>query len=136
IVILQLAENAPRMLRQPEDQTGIFGTDVALTVTIGGSAPLYLHWNRNGMPISDGGGLSGTTSTNLTIAGVNALIAGAYSVVATNQYGAVTSRVAQLTVVGPTLISRTEGSGIVHVSFQTVAGRRYTLEKKVRLSDS
>jgi hypothetical protein len=75
-------------------------TVLALADTNGG--PLVYQWFTNGIPLSNGGNISGATNATLEINGVLPSNAGTnYYVVVTNLYGAVTSSSASLTVFGP-----------------------------------
>lgn len=60
------------------------------TVTAVGAEPLIYQWRRDGLPLADGGAVSGTTTPKLT---VNATIedVATYDVVITNDLGEVTS---------------------------------------------
>ncbi|TAL04463.1 MAG: DUF5011 domain-containing protein, partial [Verrucomicrobia bacterium] len=66
------------------------------SVTATGSTPLNYQWLFNGAPIS------GETGSTLTINNATFANAGNYRVVVTNDYGAVTSSVAALTIVDTT----------------------------------
>lgn len=87
-----ILEQLPVITVQPQSQTNAVGTSVSFNVVVSGSAPLSCQWRFNGVNIS------GATATNYTIANVQVTNAGAYSVVASNAAGSVTSAVAILTV--------------------------------------
>src|SRR6202012_2170898 len=53
---------------------------------IAGSAPLTFQWYKNGSAVRNNAGISGATSTALTIASVTNSDAGTYSVVASNYF--------------------------------------------------
>src|SRR5207253_2182709 len=57
------------------------------------------HWMGNGTNLIDSAHFSGSQSNNLTITNVQMADAGPYQVVVSNNFGAVTSSVATLTVV-------------------------------------
>ncbi len=84
---------APAISEQPIDHTTFYGDGVTFTVTATGSAPLSYQWFRNGAP------LAAATTPACALPAVSSNDAGAgFSVVVTNPAGAVTSRVAVLTV--------------------------------------
>ena len=87
------AQLVPRILTQPVGQTVYAGTPVSFSVTAGGAAPLAYQWRQAGVKIA------GATSSTYALAAAQTNHAGAYSVVVTNTYGAVTSAVALLLVV-------------------------------------
>ena len=89
------------VLTPPASRTNNAGTAATFTVLAGGSPTLTYRWRRNGTVLSDGGNLSGTTNATLAVTGVLHADAAAYSVVVSNNFGAVTSAVANLTVVDP-----------------------------------
>jgi hypothetical protein len=86
---------APTITAQPQSRTNVVGATVNFTVTAAGTAPLAFQWRFNGAS------LSGRTQSTLALAAIQHADAGAYSVVVTNGYGAVTSAVATLTVTNP-----------------------------------
>jgi hypothetical protein len=95
-----------RIVTQP--QTGLIrptGTNVSFNVSALGTPPLGFQWRRNGSNLSDGGRISGATTTNLTIANLVTGDTGSYTVVVTNAYTAVTSQVATLNVYVPPSIT-------------------------------
>ena len=88
------------------------------SVTASGSQPLSYRWRFNGLNLSEGGRISGTSTTNLTISNVQSGDAGGYSVVVTNTYGAVTSAGATLTVRVPPSITTQPVSQTISVGDQ------------------
>src|SRR5690606_23450981 len=89
----------PMFTSQPPATTvASTGAIVQLVVTVAGDPIPTVQWRRNGIPLTNGGIVSGATSTVLTLTGVTAADAAAYSVVATNSLGSVTSNSFNLTV--------------------------------------
>src|SRR5688572_22621346 len=97
-----LQVNVPiSILEQPQSQEVGVGDNVNFRVVARGTAPLRYQWRRNGVDIF--GGMSST----LLIPNVQPEDAGNYTVVITNNFSAVTSRVAVLTVqVPPTIVQQ------------------------------
>lgn len=89
-----------RIQQQPQSATFDAGSDATLTVFVSGSAPIYQWYSTN---VNNGQVTKVTGQTNATLSfnPVNLAEAGYYFVVATNAENAVTSSVAQLTIVGP-----------------------------------
>jgi uncharacterized repeat protein (TIGR03803 family) len=90
---------------QPQSRVNLVGTTTRFSVTAIGTAPLTCQWRKNGVNLADGtqpsgATISGTATTDLTMATVQNSDAGDYAVVVTNTYGSVTSSVAALTVQG------------------------------------
>ena len=77
---------------QPQSQSVLVGATVDFSVTAGGAAPLAYQWRRNHSP------LVSATASSVTLTNVTFADQGSYDVVITNDYGAVTSAVAVLTV--------------------------------------
>jgi hypothetical protein len=67
-------------------------------VVIAGQEPFVIAWLKDGAELADGPRYGSTHATNLTIGGFGPADAGAYQIVASNAYGAVTSAVLQVTV--------------------------------------
>jgi hypothetical protein len=91
---------APVVSLQPTNLTLLAGSNVVFTATPGGSAPFGFQWKKNGTNFA-GAGISGTTSSVLTLTGITTNSTASYTVVVTNLYGSITSSVAVLTVVLP-----------------------------------
>jgi hypothetical protein len=72
-------------------QTAVIGVGVVSTI------PVTYQWMFNGTPLTDGGGISGSTSAALTVSGTSQL-SGNYSVVISNSLGTATSSAGTLTV--------------------------------------
>jgi hypothetical protein len=77
------------------------GQSVQFSVQAGGSAPLSYRWQRNGLDLSDGGAISGATTSTLTINPAATTHAGEFSVRVSNLCGSMTSSSASLTVLAP-----------------------------------
>lgn len=78
------------------------GGHVTINVTnYGSSVPVQFQWRKNGVNLSDGGNISGSTTASLTISPVSSADAADYSVVLANTFGSVTSAADTLTVTAP-----------------------------------
>jgi regulation of enolase protein 1 (concanavalin A-like superfamily) len=67
-----------------------------------GASPATYSWLKGVTPVSNGGGISGATSTTLSIASAVASDSGSYALVATTIAGATTSSPTVLTILAPT----------------------------------
>jgi len=94
----------PAVLTGPTPASlSIYSNGIAhFSVAVASSVPPSIQWFFNGSRLNDGGSISGSGTTNLTVANLGAQNAGNYSVVVTNVYGAVTSSVAAVLTVVPT----------------------------------
>ncbi|MCX6924826.1 MAG: immunoglobulin domain-containing protein, partial [Verrucomicrobia bacterium] len=111
----------PTITVQPQSRTNIAGTTANFSVAASGTGPLSYQWRKEST------NLTGATTANLTLTGVQLTDAGSYTVVVTNIAGAVTSTVARLTVwVLPTITvqpqSRTNIAGTTANFSVTAAG--------------
>jgi alpha-tubulin suppressor-like RCC1 family protein len=91
--ILTVLASPPAILESPRSQTVIIGRFLDFTVRAGGSLPQSYQWFFDGGPISD------ANRADLHLADVQFSQAGAYTVVVTNAFGAVTSAPAMLRVI-------------------------------------
>lgn len=93
----------PQITVQPAPATNILyaGRTARISVTAAGSSPLVYQWRTNGVPLPNGGNVSGATSANLIISNLTAANIALYDVVVTNTVGAVTSSTVSLGVVTP-----------------------------------
>ena len=84
---------------QPASRANVAGTTATFSVVVGGiiTSSSY-QWLKNGVVMTDGGNVSGSTAATLTLSNVQDADAAGYSVVVTNVAGSVTSSVASLVV--------------------------------------
>jgi len=87
--------NPPVIVTQPQDQSGCLGHSATFTVTATGTGSLSYRWYFNTNNPLD------RTNASLTLTDLQGTNAGKYSVVVSNPYGSVTSRLAQLTLYDP-----------------------------------
>jgi len=107
---------APLILVQPQDRGAIVGNPVSFSVQLSGEPPLAYQWFHGNTAIAD------ATNSSYTIASVVATNSGGYKVVITNSFGAVTSRVARLTV------SFLDIKSYAGVEILGLVGRNYRIE--------
>ena len=98
---------SPLVVSQPQSLIVSNGAQVSFSVAASGALPLYFQWQKNGTNLIDGGNVFGSITTNLVLSTTSSNDAGSYTIIVTNAYGSVTSRVATLAVVlfpptGPT----------------------------------
>src|SRR5262249_23077543 len=93
---------APAMITQPVSG-GVYrgGTAILSPRVRGDTNNLTYQWQKNGVALSDGGKVSGSSTASLTITKVGSSDAASYTLVVTNAFGSVTSSVAALSVVHP-----------------------------------
>lgn len=91
-LIVDTTPVAPSVRAQPLSQTVLTGGSARFEVAAGGTPPYSYQWQRNGIPLPN------ATASSLQLDGVSASQAGLYSVVISNDAGAVTSSAATLTV--------------------------------------
>jgi len=125
----------PAIAVQPASQSQGRGASVTLRVTAVGTAPFGYQWWQDGVA------LAGATGRTLELTSLGATNAGNYWVVVTNQFGSLTSTVAELTVnlaiADPFVDLGTadgwvqsfalqgDGEVLIGGSFQTVAGETH-----------
>lgn len=90
---------APAITTQPAESTVCFGDTLQLSVTASSTGALNFQWRKDGLALSDGGRVSGTTSSTLTITGMVASDAGSYDVQVLSVCPTVVSSNASVTVV-------------------------------------
>ena len=93
---------APAITVQPTNATVPYAGGAGFSVAATGLEPLGYQWLQGGVPMTDGGVVSGSATPNLALDSVTDNNAGKYSVIITNAYGSVTSVVATLTVLNCT----------------------------------
>ncbi len=93
------------------------GAGATFSVNATGAGPFTYQWRRNGVPLSDGGKFSGSSTPVLSIANVQAGEAGAYSVSVTGSTG---------TTISGTAVLALRGGGTIQPQFVAV-GEKGTL---------
>jgi hypothetical protein len=88
----------PLILASPANATVISGGNASFTVSAVGVPTLTYQWYVNGVALSDGGGISGSGNSTLTLTGVRGTSSGNYDVVVANGGGSNTSAGAFLSV--------------------------------------
>lgn len=80
--------------------------------SVSASGPgLVFYWQLNGVPLSDGGTVSGSSTSVLTLASVYGAYSGTYTVIASNKFGTLpANNAATLNVVDPYITSEPIGS--------------------------
>jgi hypothetical protein len=94
--VFQSSSGLPQFTAGPASQTIASGRTVVFTASSGTAG---YRWLLNGSPLSDGGAIAGSATSELVISGATAANAGTYTCVATNSSGSATSSPAQLAVV-------------------------------------
>jgi len=114
----------PAITSQPASRTVFEGTNVSLTIGLGGTAPFVYQWHRNGSPIT------GATNASLAFTNVQLGSDGTYYVVATNLAGTVTSDPAVLTIIAvPRLINPSlDINGNITFTVHGNSNRTYAIE--------
>jgi uncharacterized delta-60 repeat protein len=86
----------PVILSQPTPRTNVAGTSAEFRVLAGGSEPLRFRWFKDGVEM-------GETGSRTQLEGVLKANEGGYNVVVENDFGSVTSAVANLSVIDPSI---------------------------------
>jgi sugar lactone lactonase YvrE len=83
---------------QPASRANVVGTMATFSVGVGGVTLSSYQWLKNGVIMTNGGNVSGSTAATLNLSNVQHADAASYAVVVTNVAGSVTSSPAVLTV--------------------------------------
>ena len=95
----------PAISVPPTNLTLLAGSTANFSALATGSTNLVYQWRKNGTNISNGTGIAGATTTNLTLTAITTNSSGNYNLFVTNIFGVTTSSVASLTVVLPPSIT-------------------------------
>ncbi|PWU19208.1 MAG: hypothetical protein C5B50_07095 [Verrucomicrobia bacterium] len=127
--ILNVLPPAPTITQDPTSLAAVPGGSAQFSVTASGSNPVY-QWQLNQT------NLLGATSTLLTISNIQQSTFGPYRAIVTNSGGAVTSKVAQLSLaVSPQLVGASLQANTFSLQFTSELGPIYALEFKQAFSD-
>jgi hypothetical protein len=109
--VASLNVNDPWIDSPPSPQTLPPQSTAVFTVVAGGVPTLTYGWLKDGVPLSDGGNISGSETASLTVSDLSFSDAGGYSVSVTNGLGSVVqSTAAQLNITDPAIIGQPESS--------------------------
>ena len=92
------ADFLPKIMAVSPNLSKTVGQPAVLTVDAISGTALSYQWRKSGVPVSNGNGISGATTSSLSFSSVQLSQAGDYSVTVSNSAGSVTSSVATLTV--------------------------------------
>jgi hypothetical protein len=110
----------PSIVTQPANQFGAFGSPVTLSVTAAGTGPLAYQWFKAGVALADGGNISGSATSTLTITALTTNETANYFVVVSNAFGSVTSASATISVNATPVITGQPASQYVAVGSNAV----------------
>jgi hypothetical protein len=130
---------APVIAIQPESLTVTNGDPAVFAVTATGSPPLLYQWQKNGVGLTNGGNIAGSSSAALTLSTTGANDAGSYDVIVTNSYGSVTSSVVALNVVFTfQTVAQTAGQNGSAIAFSwlTTPGVSYQVQYTTNLDST
>ncbi len=96
---LTVISSPPYFVLQPTNQTLAPGTNAALVAGALGNVPLLYQWQKNGANLTDGGNLSGSVTSVLTLNNVTEANNGSYRLIVSNSLSWAASSNAVLTVV-------------------------------------
>ena len=106
----------PSITTNPSNATPCNGSSASFTVAASGTAPLTYQWRKGTTNLNNGGNISGTTGTTLTINPVGAGdVASNYNCVVSNLCGSATSTNASLTIASGPVITGQPASQTVNV---------------------
>ena len=121
----------PKITKQIRNIGALPGKTVSFGVTVSGKAPFKYQWKYNGK------NLAGATAATLTLKGLKASHAGAYSVLVSNSAGSTNSVTAQLTVytnTAPTISTPAKTiNGQFGFQVDGVPGAKYVVQASTNL---
>ena len=88
----------PAITNQPSSQAVPFGATAVFSVAASGAQPLFYQWWADGTSLTDGGNISGSATSILTINNVSPASVGSYSVTVSNTVLTVASQAASLSI--------------------------------------
>jgi uncharacterized repeat protein (TIGR03803 family) len=97
--LLTVSSSPPYIVIQPTNETLAPGTNTTLVAGAQGNFPLYYQWQKGGVNLTDGGNVSGSATSVLTLTNVTQANNGIYRLIASNSISAAASSNAVLAVV-------------------------------------
>ena len=111
--IYVLGNISPIITSQPANQTNYFGSVADFSVQTVGAGTLTYQWQRNGTNLTDGGNISGSGTTDLSVSDLSDSDAVTYSVIVSNAYGSITSSVVMLSIIQPAIQSQPSDQTVI-----------------------
>lgn len=129
----------PAIASQPLSQTNYAGTTASFLINATSTLPINYQWLKSGTNLVDGGSISGSATSTLTVTGISDSDAANYSVIVGNVAGAMTSSNALLTVIDlPVLYTQLQGgnmpTGGFNLSLTGWVGQSYILQTTTNLT--
>ncbi|MGH7941017.1 MAG: immunoglobulin domain-containing protein, partial [Limisphaerales bacterium] len=132
---ITLMVESPLSVSAPEGQTNYAGSDLSLSVAPSGTPPFAYQWQKGGVNLAGGGGLSGVFTNILNIAPAAVSDSGDYQVVVTNTSGSVTSSVAVVSILPVPRFALALGTGgVVLNTTDGLPGGEYIVEDSTNLA--
>jgi hypothetical protein len=104
----------PAFFSLPSSVTNIVGTTVSFSAVVTGTTPMTFQWQFNGSNLADNAQVSGSTSSNLVLTGVQPNQSGVYTLNVTNRAGSAVSAPATLSVIVPAaILSQPQGQTVI-----------------------
>jgi hypothetical protein len=102
--VATLSVTDPAVTQQPVNQSVNYSSNVTFSVTAAGTGPFFYQWHKLGFgDMTDGGNISGSLSSALSLSAVSYLDAGTYYVTVSNSLSTADSSNAVLTVKDPVI---------------------------------
>jgi len=125
----------PVITVQPRSQTNNAGATVTLLVSATSLIPLGYQWQKNSTNLVDGGNISGSSTTTLTITGISDSDAATYSVIVSNANFSVTNY-ATLTVIDPPTLALQFVSGYPQLNLAGTLGNNFVVQYSTNLAST
>jgi hypothetical protein len=88
----------PFVVNSPLYTSILIGQSFCLPASVSGEQPISYQWRKNGIALSDGGRVSGSTSSVLCISSSDFIDGGDYQLVLNNSYGSFTGLVTHVSI--------------------------------------
>ena len=126
---------APAITVPPVNTNVFAGNNARFSVSATGSAPLTYQWLKGGVPVADGGAVSGAQTNGLIFIPAATNHSGNYSVIVTNLGGSVTSSVVTLNVVPvPLLVLSNAPVGFALLAGGGAVSNNYIVQQTTNLA--
>ena len=103
----------PTIVTQPFNRVKNQGQWTTIGIGVAGTYPMTYQWKKNGVPLANGGNVSGADTLNLRIDNITLADEGTYQATVSNPAGTATSQTATLTVIVPPSITTQPASQTV-----------------------
>lgn len=133
-IVYTPSSSLPSISAQPVSTNVYAGMNAAVSASATGTAPLFYQWRKDGVSLADGNGITGSATNTLNFVPTITNHTGAYTLVVTNSAGAITSSIAQVSVLPLPILNAGQTAGVATVQFTALSNHLFKILRSTNLT--